>query len=148
MVDRSDQESGLISTAPGERTVFRTITEKTADWVVEDLQRLGYERDKFDMLDPNHSQAHNFKDLEIEIKCDHETYQGKTREKWNFAWGGGLEFTPLETKEIGKLNALFGKKLRPSGYKMPDGKASTKGSTKTATKDAPSHDMSDDGIPF
>lgn len=111
-----------------ERTIFRPITEGTIDYVAQDLEKLGYDRADFDGLDPNSSAAFSFKDTEFDAVCRHDTYEGKTREKWEFAFGGGLQLTPLATNEVKKLNALFGKRLKG---KPGNGRHSQSGTTST-----------------
>lgn len=106
-----------------ERTIFRSITEKTIDYLVEDLQRLGYDRDNFDGLDPEGPQAFNFAGIEVDVECDHETWEGKKREKWRFNAGGGAPaINPLERKEVSQLNALYSKKLKGGNGASPAAK--------------------------
>ena len=96
-----------------ERSIFCVITDKTIDRVVSDLRHLGYEQDNFDGLNPLDPAAHNFEGLEFDAECFFENYQGQQKEKWQFGWGGGgMEIKPLESNEIKKLNALFGKKFK------------------------------------
>jgi hypothetical protein len=76
------------------------------------LKALGYNYATFDQIDAGHPQAFKFTGKEITVRCAHETFEGKTREKWSFAFGGGLEIKPLEKGAVSKLNALFGSKLK------------------------------------
>lgn len=96
----------------GQRSVFRAITEKTIDYFLEDLKYLGYDKPSFANLDPSHPQCHNFKGQEIDVICDHETYQDKLREKWSLSRGGGLNLKPADNTAVRKLDALFGSKLK------------------------------------
>lgn len=107
----SDTEN-LIACPDWERTVFRAITENTIDFVARDLAALGYTRDTFDQLDPEHADAHSFADMEIRVVCKHESYQGKEKERWDFAFGDGFTPKAMESGGMKKLNALFGKKLK------------------------------------
>jgi hypothetical protein len=112
-VDQSDPDRGLIQCQEGERSIFRVITPNTIDYILQDLEKLGYDKEGFEFLSPEHPGAFNFLGMEIEVICSHETYEGKAREKWSFAWGGGgMEIQPLENSEVKKLNAMFGKKLK------------------------------------
>lgn len=96
-----------------ERTIFRSITDKTIDFFVKDLQALGYDRDTFDALDPKAPDAFDFQGIEIEASLKYETYEGKEREKWNLAMtGGGLVIEPLEQSGLASLNAMFGSNLK------------------------------------
>lgn len=101
-----------------ERTVFMAVTENTIDFVARDLVKLGYPHDSFDQLDPSHPQAHSFAGREVSLSCAHETYQGKTREKWSFFLGGEGP-KQLEKTGLGILNAKFGSKLKETRVMNP-----------------------------
>ena len=109
---KPDDTENLIACEDWERTIFRAITENTIDFVVRDLKALGYSKDTFDQLDPEHKDAHSFADMEIRVTCKHEEYQGKNKERWDFAFGDGFKPKEMEAGGVKKLNALFGKKLK------------------------------------
>ncbi len=99
-----------------ERSVFRYLTDKTAEYVAKDLKALGYPFHTFDQIDPEHSQAHNFVGTEVPVRLKYEPYQGEDKEKWEFAFGGGgLEVKPLARSKFAGLNAAFGKHLKAAG---------------------------------
>ena len=125
MVNQEDPEGELVSVYHEERTIFRAITDKTVDFVTEDLRHLGFEGTSFAQLDPTSSEAGatDFRGLEIMVRCDHETYQGQPKERWSFAWGGGkFQQKPLEKTELQKLDAMFGRKLKESAVMARDAK--------------------------
>ena len=100
------------------RTVFKFITENTVDYFIEDMRKLGWNGDQFAELNPDHPGGHNFKDVEVDLTCEHETYEGKDRERWNFAFGGGgMQLTALDKKGVSSLQALFGSKLKATAAK-------------------------------
>ena len=106
------QPDNLIRVGQGQRSIFRSITEKTIDWFVDDLKFLGYNRSSFQPLDPSHANHHSFKGMEIEVECRHKTYQGEQREQWNLVTdGGGLKLEPADSSDLRKLDSLWGKKL-------------------------------------
>lgn len=127
------QNGNLASCSQFERSVFRVITDNTIDFLVSDLEKLGYPHETFDQLDPNHPQAHDFAGVEVDVQCKHETYEGVTREKWAFAWGGGATINPLERSDVSKLNAMFGKRLKAT---KPAARPQTAGATKTTEEEA------------
>lgn len=95
------------------RTVFRYLTEKTIDHVIKDLNALGYDRGGFDEIDPDHPNAFDFVGIPVKLRVRYETYDGKEREKWDFAFGGGgIEVQKMDSKGVSRLNAVFGAKLR------------------------------------
>lgn len=103
-----------------ERTIFRPITEKTASWLLQDLKTLfEYPHDRFTPLDPEGADAFSFADKEFSAVLGFEEYDGKTREKWNFATGLQLG-EPLTAGEARKLDTLFGAALpKKNGRKRP-----------------------------
>lgn len=103
-----------------ERTIFRPITEKTASWLLQDLKTLfEYPHERFTPLDPESADAFSFADKEIPVVLGFEEYEGKTREKWNFATGLQLG-EPLTAGEARKLDTLFGAALpKKNGRKRP-----------------------------
>ena len=92
-----------------ERTIFRSITEKTASWLLQDLKTLfGYPHEKFSPLEPDSTDAFDFADKEFTAYLSFEDYDGKTRERWNFSTGAPFTGDPLTAGEIRKLDTLFG----------------------------------------
>jgi hypothetical protein len=107
-VDPQNPEGDLLPCHEVERTVFRPITDKTAGWLLRDLKLFfEYQQDSFTPLDPDGSDPFDFKDKEFPAVLTYEDYEGKTRERWNFA--GGLNIgEPMSQAEVRKLDALFG----------------------------------------
>lgn len=113
-------KNGRVEPCPQfERAVFKYITENTVDYVVQDLEKLGYDRGNFDELDSTHPNAFPFVGLEINVYLEYETYQGKEKERWNFSRDGGLKNTPMEKSEAAKVNAMFAAKLRKPSKPAP-----------------------------
>lgn len=110
--------------------MFWAITEKTIEFVVPKLAKLGYNHDDFDHLDPEHPEAVQFAGTEIVCECKLETYNGKTRERWDLPFES--EAIPVEKNELKKLNALFGKHLKP--LKQNSAKAAAPDPQLTPTK--------------
>lgn len=95
-----------------ERSVYRSITDKTVSYVLEDLQRLGVEIASWSELDMGDANAVALKGRELAFSCQHEPDQSgkQLREKWSIA-GDGFQHVPLERDDVRKLDALFGKAL-------------------------------------
>ena len=92
-----------------DRTIFRSITKATAQWLVHDLKTMfEYPHDRFGPLDPEAADAYDFRDREFQATLTYEEYEGKTREKWNFATSGQLTGDPLTATDVRKLDTLFG----------------------------------------
>lgn len=139
-INPADPEGQLLDCPQGkERTVYRVITAKTFDWLKRDLKYLcecGKLTPKFggvEMLDPRTPGFVDFTNIEFETWCEHDTYEGKTRERWNIESGGG-EVKPLDDKAIRKLNAMFGKELASLG--PPPQAATPAKTTRTTCKTA------------
>lgn len=93
-----------------ERSIFRTITDKTAEWFWQDMDALGYQGDSFSGLDPDNPQHHSFVGQSILVRCEHEEYNGKMRERWSIGGRRALSVKPVEQGALRKLDALFGRK--------------------------------------
>jgi hypothetical protein len=103
---RTDGE--LLPCPELERTVFRPITDNTAGWLLRDLKQFfEYPHESFVPLDPDGPEAFDFRDKEFPTILTYEEYEGKTRERWNFA--GGLNMgDPMSQAEVRKLDTLVG----------------------------------------
>lgn len=115
-----------------EWTIFRPITEASAEYTFADLRSLGYPLDTFDELEPDHPKAHSFSGLEIPVELTTEEYQGKSKPRWQFAFGGGGggKLKAVPKAKVTKLNDLYGPKLRAQAKvaerpKPPPAKANT-----------------------
>ena len=106
-----DGAEELVSCPQFGRSIYCYLTEKTIDWVVGDLAQLGYDREGFDDLDPASDNAFDFAGVEFDAICEHDVYEGKKKERWKFGFGGP-QAEPLERKEVSRLNAMFGAKLK------------------------------------
>lgn len=101
-----------------ERSIFRTITEKTIQWVEQDLERLGFEGESFGQIDLEHPNCCDLRGKELAFSCTHEAdnreeFAGVLRERWSIATDGtGPQLKPLDSKAIRKLDAMFGKSLK------------------------------------
>jgi hypothetical protein len=109
----------LILDVVYERDIKLWLTENTKERVCEDLRRIGYVRDDFNEIDegPAHDAVVG---TEIQVRCEHEEYEGKTWDRFYLSGGGGnVERARLTPDKVKKLNALFGKTLKatakPSG---------------------------------
>ena len=89
------------------------VNENTIDWLIQDLNGLGYPHATFDQLDPSHPSAWSCAGKEVTVRCEEHSYKGEMREQWSFSFGGGkLEVKPMEKSNVANLNALFGSKLK------------------------------------
>lgn len=132
-INLSDPDGDLLSCPQYERTVFRVITQKTIDWVLQDLEALGFQGTSFGEIDPTQPRFQDLTGKELALYCDHETYEGKTREKWGiYSEGGGLQVKPLEAQDVRKLDAMFGKALKERIPAPPKEPASNPSKAKAA----------------
>lgn len=143
LVDPADPSKYLPATQQFERTHYRVITDKTVQYLLEDLKLLGFKGESFKALDPNNDGFHDFRGLDIDMWCGHENdREGKPREKWSVArQGSKFEVKPLEPKKVRDLDNLFGKQLKAMKSAEP---------IRTAPANAapPSMEISDDDVPF
>ena len=111
MVNMSDQSEMEIPN-DYEREVKLWLTDATAERTCEDLRRIGFVGNAFDDIDsgPHHDALVG---KEIQVRCEHEEYEGKTFEKFYLSTSGGMiARAPLDNNGVRKLNALFGKVLK------------------------------------
>ena len=101
-------DADLLPCPVMERTLFRAITGNTAGWLLRDLKHFfEYAHESFVPLDPDGPEPFDFRDKEFLSVLTYEDYEGKSREKWNFASGLNLG-EPMSQAEVRKLDALFG----------------------------------------
>lgn len=110
--DPQNPENFLTNVQQHDRTMYRPITDKTIDYVSEDLQAMGFSGASFADLE----KTQEFNGKFFDFYCKHEVGQdGQKREKWSLSRGpGGFAPEPLPNAKIRKLDALFGKNLRKS----------------------------------
>lgn len=93
------------------RYVFRTITDKTMPYLLDDLRTLGYNGSTLSQLDPERAEHHSFVGQTHLFFCKHEyDQQGQSKERWNLYRGGGsIEMKPPDGKKLRDLDAVFGR---------------------------------------
>lgn len=110
----------FLTISPGEyeRTISFYLPdgkEDAVDRMLDSLERLGLNMnglERFAQLDPR-SQAHvSFVGSTVTVECKHETNNGKTYERWDVPFLGGVKPVELDQPAIRKLDAMFGKKLK------------------------------------
>jgi hypothetical protein len=120
---------------PYERTVQFWITEKTAERIITDLRKLGFEGKAFIDLDPDRRGTYSFVGQRIRVVCKHETSDGKTYDKFELPFLGSPRVIPNQSNVASKLDNLFGKKLKTSAGPAAPAVQSEK--PKPASKTAP-----------
>ena len=94
-----------------QRSIYQVITDKTIDFLMTDLERLGFTGNKLTQLVLDSNGCQSFVDNIVQLYCKHETYEGNERERWSFAREAS-EVVPLDSKKAKELDALFGKKMK------------------------------------
>lgn len=115
--DPEDRSALIPDRNQYERTMYRSITDKSIPYFMEDLQMLGFTGTSFKLLDQHNAGFQDFRGNEIEMICTHENdLNGQLREKWSIAKDNRVstaaEVKPLESKKVRELDALFGKHLK------------------------------------
>lgn len=117
-----------------DRKVYIFLSDSAWDYSKPKLEALGFNGD-FD--NPA------FTCEGVSMRCDHETYQGKTREKWEIDTGGG-EVKKADTNTIRTLQAKWRSSAKPTAAAKPTGKPAAP-SRKTAAVGAGPRDEDFDG---
>lgn len=87
--------------------------EDAIDRLFSALERIGFDGSSFAELDPDNPKFWDFSQTTIDCECKHEANGGKTYERWELPFAGiAREVAPLDSKDVRKLDALFGKKLK------------------------------------
>lgn len=129
---------------PGERTVYLYLTDKALDMTSDVLAHLGYDKDSIRWLDPARDGHFSFVGKRCDLWCKHEEYQGEMREKWSVSMPFA-DPTPLEEKELRRLDSLFGKAMKT---KVPFREAALAPAAPVVAPNPPAPPPPDDGIPF
>lgn len=134
-----------------ERTVYLYLTDKALEMTSEILAHLGYDKDSLRWLDPKRDGYFNFVGKKCDLWCKHEEYQGEVREKWSISMPFA-EATPLDDKELRRLDALFGKamkgKVKPSGNGILPGVPPEQRAAAGVGRPDPTKPPTEDEIPF
>jgi hypothetical protein len=103
--------TGEVDECPAEAGEYtKAITDKTIDWVLSDLKAIGYDGVKLEQFDPEAPGAANLFGREIDVVCEPETYEGKTRERWSI-------YREPQRKKMGRdalarLDGVYADKIR------------------------------------
>jgi hypothetical protein len=121
LIDKYTGEKKEVGRQP--RTIYVYITEKTIEFVAENLAAIGYNGSSFSDLDPVNEGHHSFVGQEIRAYCKHEEYDGDMREKWQISGGGGPSHEPLGKSAQMAIDKLFGKHAKANRPSKKNGKA-------------------------
>lgn len=92
------------------RALFLPLTERAAEITAEKLERLGIVFDTWAQVDENDPNCVSIVGNRTRLTCKHETYQGKTRDRWDVPFaGGGVQVESVDKTEAAKVQALFGR---------------------------------------
>lgn len=133
-----------------ERTIFRPITDKTVDWVLEELTALGWQGSKWGELDPQTEGYHSFVGQEVKVLCQHEEYEGSMQERWRL-FSEGREMAPVAPDKLRRLDDAFGRAIKDfrKDNTAPTGTTAPPAPTPEATElDAAAAEATGDDIPF
>lgn len=107
-----------ITIKPGEHTrdIIWYLPDGNKDAamrLMDALGILGFDGSSFLEIDPENDKFWDFTKTIITAECRHEPYDGKITERWQLPFAGIAKVvTPLDSKELRKMDALFGKELK------------------------------------
>jgi hypothetical protein len=125
-----------------ERTMYRSITDKTMEYVKQDLETLGFKGTSLRQLDPNQGDFQDLSGIEVELYCKHEEGQdGELREKWMLSRQSSkaIEGDPVDGGTYRQLDVLFGANARG---------ATPRPVTQAIRSQPHSTEITDEDIPF
>jgi|SRR5579864_1935783 len=110
-IGQYDPSTGQIVECPRvTRTYNKAITPNTIDWLLSDLKAIGYDRDSFTYLDPEVPGAVNLFGRELDVVCEHESYEGAVRERWSIYREPSRK--KLAPEELAQLDAQYAPRLK------------------------------------
>ncbi len=100
-----------------ERTVYRPITDKTIDFVTEDMERLDFHGTMFEDFKADGPGDFDIRGTQFKFFCKHEVYNHVQKEKWSIA--RERTTTPVADDAMKRLQTTFGKYLKPLAKSGP-----------------------------
>lgn len=107
-IDSNRSDASPLPCEPGTGRWTITVTDNSADWLIQTVQHLGYDRDDLLGLDPDSDNAFNFEGVDFIAKCKHEEYQGRQQEKWSVV----LPPKKLSASKLAELNERMARKVK------------------------------------
>lgn len=96
-----------------ERDIQWYLTDKTIEYFVRDMKKLGFTGTSPSQLDPEAEGHHSFVGMEIEATCSYEENNGKVYERWGLPFESKpREVVSMDRKAARRLDALFGKQFK------------------------------------
>ena len=114
-INPDDPDGSLHPCDDYERDVKFWLTEKAIETTIRRLQSLGWEGQSFQELEPNGKTS--FVGRHITLQCEHEDYNDKIYDKWEWPYEGGNSIESIEGMGR-KFDALFGRQLKKSPKKQ------------------------------
>jgi hypothetical protein len=115
-IDPEDPSKMFAVPAQYERSMYRALTEKTIEYFVSDMAKLGVEVSSFADLDPNTEGFTNLTGKTYDMMCTHEAgTDGGMRERWSVVQAfASKPIESIASNEVKALDRLFGKHLKKS----------------------------------
>jgi len=111
LVGQYDPATGELLPCPAaSRTYYKAITPKTIGWLLADLKAIGYDKPGLEYLDPEVPGAADLFGREVDLVCEHETYDGQVRERWSIHRERTRE--KIGREGLARLDALYGDQIR------------------------------------
>lgn len=96
------------------RTVFTYLSDASFEKGMQKLESIGFNGD---FGDPDCTVKVN------DLICRHETWEGRVRDKWEFAnWGGGIKHSDASKNTVRLMNQKYKKAAKPDASAAPAGK--------------------------
>ena len=98
---------------------YMTITEKTVDARMRDLESIGYTRGTFSGLDPEREGFHDFTGVKFIARNKHSERNGNKNDQWEVEFNGSANAIPLDQSDVSALDRLFASKKAPPKKAAP-----------------------------
>lgn len=129
-----------------ERTMYRAITANTAQYVQEDLAKLGFTGSSLSEVDPNSPKfSFDLKGQQIGVYCKHEAdTENNLREKWQLSRTFAIEGEPVTDYE--SLDAMFDFAAKPKAAAAPKKQQAAGTTTTSGSNGAAQASLTDDEL--
>ena len=148
-VERREEETFRSPVTERDRRIRMVFTDKTVDYRLEELRRIGWLGTSFADLHPATPNYHDFAGYEFVARCEHRDYKGKPQEEWSVQ-RGDTAGKPLDLRGLRTLDTLYAKNLAAGARAVPS--VAVPSSPAPAAQSAAGPDVGDgpdaSGLPF
>ena len=153
IIHSADHVEELESSQQQERDCVRWLTPKTIDYVIKDLERLGFSSQRISDFGLGSNTSQSFVDQEFDFYCQHEKADnGNIYERWQVS-RGARPMAKADDKQLRELDNLYGKQMKKAFNGKPKAaphkaKPESEPATTSGRDDSEAAQFDDSDVPF